>query len=301
MEGPCKRPAHQPPFVVGAADDHGRLQARTCPCCQRAPSQAWPFPLQQPQPAIAWRSISSAPRSAGRGQPGGRAARPAPWSRRQAGPPRPAARSRPAPRVAYASGTPTSRASKTARSPAPSAGSDTISTHLVHPPGVAALRALGPARPARGHRLPADRHLRVRLRPVHDRGRAGHAPTRRSRTARGAPCSTSCWSMPRPRPAPRSARVSGSRTIVVEDGRVAGIRGHGRAARTSPSAPGSSSAPTARTRCVARGCRPGAVPREAAAAVRLLQLLERAADGRPLRDLRPRPAAASRRGRPTTT
>ena len=34
--------------------------------------------------------------------------------------------------------------------------------------------AMGPARPPDGDRLPADRHLRVRLRPVHDRRRARH-------------------------------------------------------------------------------------------------------------------------------
>ena len=52
--------------------------------------------------------------------------------------------------------------------------SDTISTHVVHPPGVAALQRWGLLDALVATRLPADRHLRVRLRSVHDRGRARH-------------------------------------------------------------------------------------------------------------------------------
>ena len=77
--------------------------------------------------------------------------------------------------------------------------SDTISTHLIHPPGVAALRALGPARPARGDRAarrstrmrstsarsrspgPRDRRRACRVRPAADR--AGQAA--RGRRVRG--------------------------------------------------------------------------------------------------------------------
>ena len=47
--------------------------------------------------------------------------------------------------------------------------SDTLSTHVVHPPGVAALDRLGPARPTARHRLPAHRHVQLRLRTVHAR------------------------------------------------------------------------------------------------------------------------------------
>ena len=65
--------------------------------------------------------------------------------------------------------------------------SDTISTHLIHPPGVAALEALGPARPGRRDGLPADRHLRVRLR-VRSRSRVAPgtrtAPPRATRPRR---------------------------------------------------------------------------------------------------------------------
>ena len=50
--------------------------------------------------------------------------------------------------------------------------SDTLSTHYIHQPGVARLAPLGPARPARRHRLPADPPLPLRRRPV----RAPRAP-----------------------------------------------------------------------------------------------------------------------------
>src|SRR3954463_5500276 len=46
--------------------------------------------------------------------------------------------------------------------------SDTISTHMIHPPGVAALKrwAVGAAR---GHGVSADHEVSVRLRADHDR------------------------------------------------------------------------------------------------------------------------------------
>ena len=50
--------------------------------------------------------------------------------------------------------------------------SDTMSTHMIHPPGVAALEALGAARAPRGHGLPADHEVLVRLRADHARRRA---------------------------------------------------------------------------------------------------------------------------------
>ena len=46
--------------------------------------------------------------------------------------------------------------------------SDTISTHLIHPPGVAALQRWGLLDRVVGDRLPADPHLLLRLRAVHD-------------------------------------------------------------------------------------------------------------------------------------
>ena len=47
--------------------------------------------------------------------------------------------------------------------------SDTISTHLIHPPGLGALKRWGLFDRCRD-RLPADRHLCVRLRAVRARG-----------------------------------------------------------------------------------------------------------------------------------
>ena len=89
--------------------------------------------------------------------------------------------------------------------------SDTISTHVVHPLGVAALARWGLLDRLGGDRLSADSHLCVRLRSVHA---SPALPARRTpgrRTARGARSSTSCWSTPRPKRAPRSARGSSSR------------------------------------------------------------------------------------------
>jgi 2-polyprenyl-6-methoxyphenol hydroxylase-like FAD-dependent oxidoreductase len=39
--------------------------------------------------------------------------------------------------------------------------SDTVSTHLIHPPGMAVLNRWGAPRPGGGHRMPANPHLRV--------------------------------------------------------------------------------------------------------------------------------------------
>ena len=52
--------------------------------------------------------------------------------------------------------------------------SDTISTHLVHPPGVASLERWGLLDSRRHDGQPGDRHLRVRLRTVHDLRHAGY-------------------------------------------------------------------------------------------------------------------------------
>ena len=74
-----------------------------------------------------------------------------------------------------------------------------MSTHVVHPPGVAALEALGPARAARRHRVPAGRAYSFDFGPVTIAGapqpadgaarvlpapdRAGQAAGRRGREA----------------------------------------------------------------------------------------------------------------------
>ena len=52
--------------------------------------------------------------------------------------------------------------------------SDTVSTHVVQPLARGRPRAMGAARPAGGDRMPADPHLHLRLRSLHDLRRAGH-------------------------------------------------------------------------------------------------------------------------------
>ena len=52
--------------------------------------------------------------------------------------------------------------------------SDTLSTHILHPPAVAGAAAMGSARPTGRDGVPTDRHVLVRLRAVHARGCAGH-------------------------------------------------------------------------------------------------------------------------------
>ena len=110
--------------------------------------------------------------------------------------------------------------------------SDTISTHLVHPPGIAALRALGPARRRSGDGMPADRHLCVRLRPLHDLRSARDRRDAGRLLPLGARCSTSCSSTPRPRRAPRFARDSPSRSSSSTTAASTGIRGHGKGGET---------------------------------------------------------------------
>ncbi len=140
---------------------------------------------------------------------------------------------------------------------------------------------------------PRDRRRGVR-RSIPTRSTSGHSPSKgrrappipRSRTAPDARCWTRSWSRVRPRPAPRSVRASvstrfSSRTEpspVFEDatgGRVrdrSGSRCHrGRWVEV--------------LRCPFRSDR--AVQRAPPPAVWLLQLLERLANERPVRDLRP--------------
>ena len=89
--------------------------------------------------------------------------------------------------------------------------SDTISTHLIHPPGVAALRRWGLLDRLRRDRMSAHPHLRLRHGTLRDLGDSRqHAGTGRVR-ARDGPCSTSCCSTRRRRRAPRSGRDSRSR------------------------------------------------------------------------------------------
>ncbi len=104
--------------------------------------------------------------------------------------------------------------------------SDTLSTHVIHAPGVAALAAVGPARRGRRHRLPADRDVLVRLRPVHDRR---HAAAVDGISTAYAPRRTVLDKILVDAAASAGAEVRERFTVdevVVEDGAVVGIRGH---------------------------------------------------------------------------
>ena len=102
--------------------------------------------------------------------------------------------------------------------------SDTVSTHVVQPLAAAALGALGAARAPRRDRLPADRHLRLRLRAVHARRGAGH----RGGSRRLLPAPHGARQDPRRRRGRggrRGARgVHRRRESFAENGRVVGIR-----------------------------------------------------------------------------
>ena len=89
--------------------------------------------------------------------------------------------------------------------------SDTISTHLIHPPGVAALKEWGLLDRLIATGCPGIDTYAFDFGPVHDLGRPRDRREPRSPTPRDAPCSTSCWWMPRQRREPRSGRGSRSR------------------------------------------------------------------------------------------
>ena len=118
--------------------------------------------------------------------------------------------------------------------------SDTLSTHMIHAPGVAALAPLGPARRGDHGGLPADRALLLRLRPDHDRGHpapvdgvsAAYAPRRTvldkilvdaagaRRAPRSASASPSTRSSSRTAPSSASAATARTARSVVERARV---------------------------------------------------------------------------------
>ena len=109
--------------------------------------------------------------------------------------------------------------------------SDTVSTHLIHPPGVDALEAMGSARSRRRDRLSGHPHVRLRFRrrsrsparPETDRADVAYAPRR-----------TVLDKILVDAAAAAGAEVREGFTVeeVVFDGdRVAGIRGRGRGGR----------------------------------------------------------------------
>ena len=111
--------------------------------------------------------------------------------------------------------------------------SDTMSTHLVASARGGRARAVGDPRAARGHRLPADHEVLVRLRAGHHRG---HAAAGGRRDARLRPAADRARRAAgrrggggRGRDARGTSRVE---EILVEDGRVTGIRGHAKGGAT---------------------------------------------------------------------
>ena len=89
--------------------------------------------------------------------------------------------------------------------------SDTLSTHVLHPPGVAALQRWGLLEQLVATGCPPLDTYTFDFGFFTISG-AGVPTTRRLRTARVASCSTSCWSMPPRLPARRYAKRSRSTT-----------------------------------------------------------------------------------------
>ena len=89
--------------------------------------------------------------------------------------------------------------------------SDTMSTHMVQPLGVAALARWGLLERLVATGCPPIHTYAYDFGPFTIAGAPGNDGAPRRRTARGGRSSTSCSSTPRPRPAPRSARASPSR------------------------------------------------------------------------------------------
>ena len=103
--------------------------------------------------------------------------------------------------------------------------SDTLSTHILHPLGVAALSdgafSIAWRRPDARRSTPTPSTSAPSRLPAR-RAR----PTRRSRTAHGGRYSTSCSSTPRLESGAEVREGFSVEEILVEDGRVVGIKGH---------------------------------------------------------------------------
>ena len=111
---------------------------------------------------------------------------------------------------------------------------DTISTHLIHPPGVAALQRWGCSIGSWRRDAPID--ACVRLRTVHNYWDTGTAEAR----VAYAPRRTVLDKLLVDAASEAGAEVREGFTVeqlVIEDGRVTGVRGQARAVAPSPSAP----------------------------------------------------------------
>ena len=162
--------------------------------------------------------------------------------------------------------------------------SDTISTHLVHPPGIDALQRWGLLGRVLATGCPAIDTYAFDFGPFTLSGAPG--ARRRSGTARGGPCWTSCWWTP---PAEAGAEVREG--FSVEDHRlrrwhVTGVRGHAKGGATVTEHARVVIGADGRHSLVAQAVDPEQYHEKPPLLAALLRLLERPADGRPLRDLR---------------
>ena len=126
--------------------------------------------------------------------------------------------------------------------------SDTVSTHLIHPPGVAALHQWGLLEPSHGDWMPTHPHLHVRLRRgdpcrvTSFRRRSGHVQPAANRPGQAARRGR------KRKREPKSAKDSASTTCCREDGRVVGSAAETEVAGQPPSGHELSSGQTAGTR-----------------------------------------------------
>ena len=156
------------------------------------------------------------------------------------------------------------------------------------PAGHRSARSMGSARRAQGERMPADPHVRVQLRPGHDRGHAGH---RRPPVAYG-PRRTVLDKLLVDAASEAGAEVREGFTVedvVIEDGSVAGIRGHSKDGKHGHRARARRGRCRRTSLADRRGRPSGAVQRGSRHPVRLLHVLERTSDRRTLRDVYVRP------------
>ena len=139
--------------------------------------------------------------------------------------------------------------------------SDTLSTHVLHPPGVAALQRWGLLDRARRDRLPAARHVHVRLRVLHDLRCAGN------RRCAGCVLPASHRARQVAGRRRRGGRRGGTRSVHARRGRdrrrARGRypRPRARAATASRNARGSSSVPTGASRVSPRRSAPSSTTR----------------------------------------
>ena len=165
--------------------------------------------------------------------------------------------------------------------------SDTISTHLDPSARGRGTRALGPARPR-----PRDRHARrsTPTRSISGRSRISGAPGTDEAPCAYAPRRTVLDKLLVDAAADAGAEVRERfvvESLVMDGDRVAGIRGHGKGGKTVTEQAAVVIGADGRNSLVADAVGAEEYHEKPRAAGELLHVLERPADGRPLRDLRP--------------